>query len=435
MTQSIASLIENLEAAPKIAVVGLGYVGLPLALELAKYFDVTGFDVKKSRLDSLLEGRDSNGELGDDAVSGSSCAFTGDLSDIKECNIYILTIPTPIDQDNQPDLRAVEAASKDIGGLLKYGDVVVYESTVYPGVTEDICGPILEAHSGLKSGQDFYLGYSPERINPGDTKNTVATITKIVAGQTPEICDFLAGLYGKINGNNIFKAANIKTAEAAKAIENAQRDINVAFINEVTMVLNKMGLRSCDVLEAARTKWNFLPFTPGLVGGHCIGVDPYYMAKCAMEHGHHPQMILAGRDINDSMGGFFAHQMSERIKPRSKILLLGLTFKENISDIRNTKVVDVLRALEELGHELTVHDPYADKAEVKSEYGLDLLQDLSAAHGKFDAIGLMVAHDAYKGMNADDIESLGADDGALIYDIKALWKQMDFSAHIKYRTL
>lgn len=414
----------------KVAVVGLGYVGLPLALELAKYNDVIGFDIHEGRIRTLQNGQDTNEEIADEAIRNSRCKFTNDISAIEDCNIYIVTVPTPIDDQKRPDLTALEKASKAVGSLINKNDIIVYESTVYPGVTEDICAPILAQKSNLKSGEDFFLGYSPERINPGDTKNTLANMAKIVAGQNEQVADFLCNFYGQINNGNIFKAKDIKTAEAAKAIENAQRDINVAFINEVTMILNKLELSAYDVLEAANTKWNFLPFTPGLVGGHCIGVDPYYLAKCALDQGHNPEIILAGRNINDSMGCYFANHVHEILSKKSKILVLGFTFKENISDTRNTKVIDVVRSLEIKGHEVDTHDIHASPEAVREEYNLDLSEKIQ--NHLYDAIVLTVGHKEYASMPAREIEAYLKNGTGLIYDIKAVWRQHQFSDAVQY---
>lgn len=414
----------------KVAVVGLGYVGLPLALELSKYSQVIGFDINQERIKTLQDGQDTNEEMADEVIRNSRCQFTSDISDIENCNIYIVTVPTPIDEQRKPDLIALEKASETIGPFIQKDDIVVYESTVYPGVTEDICAPILERKSGLKSGETFFLGYSPERINPGDKKNTLANMAKIVAGQNQEVADYLCTLYGQINDGNIFKAKNIKTAEAAKAIENAQRDINVAFVNEVTMILNKLDISAYDVLEAAQTKWNFLPFTPGLVGGHCIGVDPYYLAKCALDQGHNPEMILAGRHINDSMGSYFATQVEQHLNKKSSILVLGFTFKENISDIRNTKVIDVIQALKNQGHDVDTHDIHASPEAVKSEYDLELSKDLQK--NNYDAIVLAVGHKEYLDMPANEIEQYLKEGSGLIYDIKSVWRQHKFSDAIQY---
>ena len=421
-----------------VAVIGLGYVGMPLALMLSKHMRVTGFDIEASHVSELQVGQDRNREIDEAVLMATECKFTSALDDIRDCDVYIVTVPTPVDEDNKPDLRIVESASKTVAGLLKKGDIVVYESTVYPGVTEDFCGPILAKGSKLVPGIDFFLGYSPERINPGDAEHTVQKITKVVAGQTEDVTDFLAQLYGSINGGNIFCAKDIRTAEAAKAIENAQRDINVAFINEVTMMLNGLGLSAHDVLEAAGTKWNFLKFTPGLVGGHCIGVDPYYLAECAFKIGYNPQIILAGRAINEGMGPFVAdslHNLTARDGKPKRILLMGFTFKENINDIRNTKVVDILKSLQARGHHVDVHDPHARPEDVRHEYGLEILTTLPAK-GDYDALALLVPHKDYKGLKPLALRDLIRPDG-VIYDMKGAWRSYaeDIGQFSRYHTL
>lgn len=424
----------------KIAVVGLGYVGMPLAVALAKYGPVTGYDVNKTRVKDLQEGWDSNREIRQNVLRTTSCKFTDNLSDIKDADIYIVTVPTPIDENNDPDLKIVESATKSIGSIIDKGNIIIYESTVYPGVTEDICGPILEAESGLKSGKDFALGYSPERINPGDEEHTVENITKVVAAQTEDAAELLAELYGQMNSGNIFKAKDIKTAEASKAIENAQRDINIAFINEVTMLLNKMGLSSHDVIEAARTKWNFLPFSPGLVGGHCIGVDPYYLAKSALDIGHQPDVILAGRKINDGMGTYVAQRINRHLSNGSKnidILILGFTFKENINDIRNTKVIDIYNEFKKYGYDIDVHDPHAIPEDVEKEYGIKALNALPQDK-KYDCVALAVNHKIYTEMNPQNITALlktGNGIKPVIYDIKGAWRALEFPDTISYETM
>lgn len=423
----------------RIAVVGLGYVGMPLAVALAKYNTVFGYDINTKRVSELRDGWDSNREIQQTVLRTTSCQFTLDINDIHEANVYIVTVPTPIDEQNNPDLGAVRSATKAIAGTLKKGDIVCYESTVYPGVTEDICGVILEEESGMKCGVDFFLGYSPERINPGDLEHTVENITKVVAGQTPQVADFLVELYGQMNGGRIYKAANIKTAEASKAIENAQRDINVAFINEVTMILNKMGLSAYDVIEAAKTKWNFLPFTPGLVGGHCIGVDPYYLAKSAIDVGQEPQVILAGRKTNDNMGAYVASRINLALNEKpSDVLILGFTFKENINDIRNTKVIDTINALKKMGHHVDIHDPHAQEDEVQHEYDVSILTALPKDK-KYDAVCLMVAHAGYKNLWRSSLKTMLKNEAAspqLVYDMKGLWRGLRLQDEgISYVTL
>jgi UDP-N-acetyl-D-galactosamine dehydrogenase len=417
----------------RVAVIGLGYVGMPLALMLAKHLPVAGFDVSETRVNELKDGIDRNREIKQDALRATRCHFTTKLDDIRDANVYIVTVPTPIDANNKPDMMALKSASKTVGQVLKKNDIVVYESTVYPGVTEDICGAVLENESGLKSGTDFFLGYSPERINPGDAEHTVQNIVKVVSGQTPDVADYLAKIYGLVNNGKIFVARNIKTAEAAKVIENAQRDINVAFINEVTMILNKLDLSAHEVLEAARTKWNFLPFTPGLVGGHCIGVDPYYLSHCSQNLGHEPEVILAGRKINDNMGRYVAERLDGAMAKRGRILLLGFTFKENINDIRNTKVMDIIAHLESMGHQVDVHDPHAIPEEVKHEYGRDILKVLPSK-GDYDAVGLLVAHESYRGFTAPSVNALIGPQ-AVVFDLKGIWRPMAGDLAGTYTTL
>jgi len=414
----------------KIAVIGLGYVGLPLALALARAYPVTGFDVSKTRIAELKRAVDRSGEVDPPMLRASTMTFTDAAADIRDANVYIVTVPTPVDDENKPDLGALTAACATLGKVIKKGDVVVFESTVYPGITEDFCGPAIAAASKLVCGEDFFLGYSPERINPGDREYTVERITKVVSGQTPEVAERLAAIYGHVTNGNIFVAKDIKTAEAAKVIENAQRDINIAFVNELAMICNKIGLSTHDVLEAAKTKWNFLPFTPGLVGGHCIGVDPYYLAHLARSLGHEPEVILSGRRINEGMSGFIAGQIHKHLgrKP-SRILMLGLTFKENVPDLRNSKSADLVRHLAEMGHHVDVHDPCADPDEAKKEYGLDLhpvLNEIPPA----DCIVGAVRHEAYCDFTS---EVLGAQvtDGGLIADLKGMWRHIETPSGIR----
>jgi UDP-N-acetyl-D-glucosamine/UDP-N-acetyl-D-galactosamine dehydrogenase len=407
---------------PRVTVVGLGYVGLPLAAALARHFSVTGYDINTTRVAELRDGIDRTNEVSGEVLRETSLNLTSDDRDIAGSTVFIVTVPTPVDEANQPDLGAVLGACQTVGRRLSEGAIVVFESTVYPGVTEDICGPALEAASGLVCGRDFFLGYSPERINPGDREHTVDRITKVIAGQTPEVVEVLRKIYGRLTNGNIFAARNIKTAEAAKVIENAQRDINVAFINEVTMIFQRLGLSVHDVLDAAGTKWNFLRFTPGLVGGHCIGVDPFYLAHRALELGHHPEVILAGRRINDGMGAFVAQCVDARIAPKSRVLMLGLAFKENVPDIRNTKVVDIVAALKKAGHEVVVHDPFADRAEAEEHYRLTPVSTLDGL-GRFDAVIGAVAHTAYRELSSEIFERL-LKPGGLIADVKAIWRNL-----------
>jgi len=417
-------------AKEKIAVIGLGYVGLPLALALARHYPVTGFDVSKTRISELQGAVDRSGEIDPSVLRASTMTFTGDVDALKAANIYIVTVPTPVDAENKPDLGALTAACGTLAKVLKKGDIVVFESTVYPGITENFCGPAMEAVSGLECGVDFFLGYSPERINPGDKEYTVERITKVVSGQTPEVAKRLAKVYGRVTGDNIFIAKNIKTAEAAKVIENAQRDINIAFVNELAMICNKIGLATHDVLAAASTKWNFLPFTPGLVGGHCIGVDPYYLAHLARSLGHEPEVILSGRRINEGMANFIAEQIDEHLdgKP-SRILVLGLTFKENVPDLRNSKSADLVRILSDKGHHVDVHDPCADPDEAKHEYGLDLhpvMNEIPPA----DCIVGAVRHDVYCDYTAE-VLAAQVSDGGLVVDLKGMWRDIELPDGIR----
>ncbi len=406
----------------RVAVLGLGYVGLPLAVALAGKFETIGVDIDARRIAELETGHDRTGEIEPARLAASSLALTGDPAACPPADFYIVTVPTPIDTANRPDLRLIEAASRTIGALLPAAlaegrvPVVVYESTVYPGVTEDICAPILEACSGLVCGKDFFLGYSPERINPGDREHTIDKIAKVVSGQTPEVLDRVADLYSAITSGGVYRAASIKAAEAAKVIENAQRDINIAFMNEIAQIFSAMDLSVWDVLAAARTKWNFLPFAPGLVGGHCIGVDPYYLATRAEELGIDPRVILAGRGINDTMAGWVGRKLHERRggKPGS-VLMLGLTFKENIPDLRNSKVADLVTTLAELGHTVTVHDPHADAGEAAHEYSIALAGD--ALQGRYDMVVLAVAHTEYLTLGGDALRAL-LNDGGTLADLK-----------------
>ncbi len=411
---------------PRIAVIGLGYVGLPLAFNLAKHFSVVGFDVDSIRIAELRAGTDRTSEIEDDVLSATTMTITDDESALDTTDVFIVTVPTPVDRQNRPDLGAVCSASEAVARHLREGGIVVYESTVYPGVTEDVCGPILEGGSGLVCGEEFYLGYSPERINPGDREHSVDRITKVVAGQTPEVTAFLADIYGSLNGGDIYRARNIRTAEAAKVIENAQRDINIAFVNEVAMILNGMGLNTLDVLDAANTKWNFLPFRPGLVGGHCIGVDPFYLAHAAETIGFNPEIVLAGRRLNDAMGAYIATEIHSAMNKKSgRILVLGLTFKENVNDLRNSRVVDIVTTLRELGHAVDVHDPQASIPEAKSLFGIDLVSELTGA-GDYDAVVGAVKHREYEGLNAIALENLILA-GGLVADIKGIWRHLELS--------
>ena len=409
---------------PRIAVVGLGYVGLPLAIHLARHFEVTGFDIDATRIAELKSGEDRTEEVEPAALRDTSMRFSDDEAALEGTGIFIVTVPTPVDGDNKPDLRPIRGASETVGRNLEKGATVVFESTVYPGVTEDVCGPILEAGSGLTCGVDFFLGYSPERINPGDREHTVDRITKVVAGQTSEITEQLVAIYGAVNDGNVFVARDIRTAEAAKDIENAQRDINIAFVNEVAVILNGLGLNVLDVLDAANTKWNFLPFQPGLVGGHCIGVDPFYLAHAAQSVGHNPEVVLAGRRINDGMGAYIAGEVAERLEaPKARVLVLGLTFKENVPDLRNSRVVDIISSLREMGHSVDVHDPHADPDEAQQFFGVELLASLDEGAG-YDAVIGAVRHHEYDALGAAALEGLLAE-GGLLADIKGMWRDTD----------
>jgi len=407
---------------PQIVVVGLGYVGLPLAVALADYFPTTGFDIDAQRIAELRDGIDRTREVATDRLRSSNLMLTSEAETIAGQDVYIITVPTPVDGANRPDLGPVLAATRTVGGLLRSGrgSIVIYESTVYPGVTEDLCGPELERVSGLRRGTDFFLGYSPERINPGDREHTVDRIVKVVAGENAEVLERISKIYGAITSAGTFAAASIKTAEAAKVIENAQRDINIAFMNEITQIFAKLGLSIWDVLEAAGTKWNFLRFQPGLVGGHCIGVDPYYLSHCAQSLGHLPRVILAGRSINDGMGTWVADCIhSHRGSRIGTVLVMGITFKEDVPDLRNSKVIDVIRRLRWLGHEVVIHDPLANGEEALHEYGLRL--DPAALERRYDVVLAAVPHAAYKVMGGEEVAKLLAEDG-LVADLKGIWR-------------
>ncbi|MBM3489269.1 MAG: nucleotide sugar dehydrogenase [Alphaproteobacteria bacterium] len=405
----------------RIVVVGLGYVGLPLAVVLAKHFPVLGFDISGNRIAELSRGHDRTGEVDAEQLRHSTLNYTSAPDSLAGYGLYIVTVPTPVDDHNLPDLSPLRAACAAVGPALRRGATVVFESTVYPGVTEEICGPALEAASGLRCGQDFFLGYSPERINPGDREHTVDRITKVIAGQTPAVTELLARVYGKVTTGGVFRARDIKTAEAAKVIENAQRDVNIAFINEVAVIAQRLGLSVHDVLEAAGTKWNFMKFTPGFVGGHCIGVDPYYLAYRAKEVGHNPEIILAGRRLNDSMGRFVAERVNAAMGKPGRVLVLGLTFKEDVPDLRNTKIVDLVAELRRLGHQVEVHDAVADPREAADFYGITLIGPLSRLAG-FDALIGAVPHAEYRALGEADLARL-VPEGGVIADAKGLWRK------------
>jgi len=408
-----------------IVVVGLGYVGLPLAVALAKHFNVTGLDIDEKRIAELQAGHDRTNEIDNERLTASTLKLTADAQDCAGADVYIITVPTPVDHINRPDLRAVLGATRTVAKVMAAGNdtIVVYESTVYPGVTEDICGPELARVSGLEHRKDFWLGYSPERINPGDREHTVERIIKVVAGETPEVLARVSAMYGAITSAGTFEAASIKAAEAAKVIENAQRDINIAFVNEITQIFAEIDLSIWDVLAAAGTKWNFLKFQPGLVGGHCIGVDPYYLSNLATEVMHYPRVILAGRGINDGMGSWVADKLHGKRGARAgTVLIMGVTFKENVPDIRNSKVIDVVRRLQWLGHNVTVHDPLADAYETHHEYGLAL--NPNALMSSYDVVLCAVPHDAYRQIDDAVLVRL-VNQGGVLADLKGIWRDRD----------
>ena len=408
----------------KICVIGLGYVGLPLARLFSTKYKTVGFDMNSRRCEDLMAGHDSTLEVSDellqDAVNNHGFVCTSDINLIKDCNFYVVAVPTPVDANNNPDLTPLYKASTTVGQVISKGDVVVYESTVYPGVTEDECIPVVEKVSGLKYNEDFFAGYSPERINPGDKLHTVEKIMKVTSGSTPEIGKYVDEVYASVITAGTHLAPTIKVAEAAKVIENSQRDINIAFVNELSKIFNKIGIDTLDVLEAAGTKWNFLPFRPGLVGGHCIGVDPYYLAQCAQRHGYNPEIILAGRRMNDGMGEYVAGEVLKLMLKKgiqvleSKILILGFTFKENCPDVRNTRVVDIYKALKEYNLNITVYDPWVNPDIARHEYGIEVINQLPEE--KFDAAIAAVAHNKFNGL---DIPSL-LQEKHVIYDVKGM---------------
>ncbi|MCA4780534.1 Vi polysaccharide biosynthesis UDP-N-acetylglucosamine C-6 dehydrogenase TviB [Acinetobacter towneri] len=413
----------------KIAIIGLGYVGLPLAVEFGKKLPVVGFDIQQKRIQELKSGQDHTLEVSPEELKQSThLTYTANLEDLKDCNFFIVTVPTPIDEYKQPDLTPLVKASQSIGKVLKDGDIVVYESTVYPGATEEVCIPELEKVSGLKFNQDFFAGYSPERINPGDKLHRVTNILKITSGSTPEVADFVDQVYNLIIEAGTHKATSIKVAEAAKVIENTQRDVNIALINELALIFNKLGIDTEAVLEAAGTKWNFLPFRPGLVGGHCIGVDPYYLTHKAQAIGYHPEIILAGRRLNDGMGAYVVTQLvkgmlKKRIQVEdAKVLILGLSFKENCPDIRNTRIIDIVNELKEYHVNVDVYDPWVDCAEAEHEYGIQPVSTLT--DHSYDAIILAVAHHQFKEMGVEKIRALGKAEYVL-YDLKYVLAQSE----------
>ena len=414
-----------------IAIIGLGYVGLPLAVAFAEKYQVTGFDINTKRVAELNKGIDDTLEVEEALlksvlvhdINKTGLTISASLSNIEKANVYIVTVPTPIDQHKIPDLTPLYKASETVGKVLKKGDIVIYESTVYPGATEDECVPILEKHSGLVFNKDFFAGYSPERINPGDKERTVKKILKVTSGSTPEIAQEIDALYKSVITAGTYLASSIKVAESAKVIENAQRDINIAFVNELSKIFRLMDIDTNEVLEAAGTKWNFLPFRPGLVGGHCIGIDPYYLAHKAKEFDYNPEIILAGRRLNDSMGKFVAQETVKMMLKKgveakqAKVLVLGITFKENCPDIRNSRAIDVVRELQDYQMQVDVYDPWASVEEVKDEYGLDLITDIDTSDEKYDAVLAVVAHNEFKNMDLSKYTI----ENALIYDVKAIF--------------
>lgn len=410
----------------KIAVIGLGYVGLPLARLFSTKYPTIGYDMNKARVDDLMTGHDATLEVSDellqDAIKNHGFKCTANLEDIRQCNFYVVAVPTPVDRNNNPDLTPLYGASEAVGKVISKGDIVVYESTVYPGVTEDECLPVVEKVSGLKFNVDFYAGYSPERINPGDKVHTVEKIKKITSGSTPEIAEIVDNVYGSVLQNGTHRAPSIKVAEAAKVIENSQRDINIAFVNELSKIFTLMGIDTYDVLEAAGTKWNFIKMNPGLVGGHCISVDPYYLAQCAQRMGYNPEIILAGRRMNDGMGAYVADQTIKLMLKKgiqvlgSKIIIMGFTFKENCPDVRNTRVIDIYHALQEYNANITVYDPWASPEKVKHEYGIDIVNELPK--NKFNAAIFAVAHRQFREMEINFDQLLEKEH--VIYDVKAI---------------
>ncbi|WP_420208594.1 nucleotide sugar dehydrogenase [Candidatus Electronema sp. JC] len=409
-------------ASTKLAVIGLGYVGLPLAVEFSKKLPCVGFDLKEQRIAELRQGRDSTREVSvEELAAATQLQFTSNLDELRQCTVFIVAVPTPVDESKRPDFSPLEGASRTVGQVLKPGDVVIYESTVYPGATEEVCIPILEQVSSLQFNRDFFAGYSPERINPGDHEHRLPTIVKVTSGSTPEIADFVDRLYGLIITAGTFKASSIKVAEAAKVIENTQRDVNIALINELALIFNRLGIDTLEVLKAAGTKWNFLPFRPGLVGGHCIGVDPYYLTHKAQQVGYHPEMILAGRRLNDGMGRYIASEvvklmLRQRIHVAdSRILILGLTFKENCPDLRNTRVTDIIDELTTYEAGVEVYDPWADSAEARRLYDVAMIEKLP--EGRYDAVILAVAHRQFLSLGRAELTRICRPQ-AVIYDVK-----------------
>jgi UDP-N-acetyl-D-galactosamine dehydrogenase len=411
-------------AKTKIGIVGLGYVGLPLAVEFGKRYETAGLDINPRRIDELKKGIDNTLEVSaDELKQATKIRYTTNLEDLRDCNVYIVTVPTPIDEYKRPDLSPLESASKSVGKVIGKNDIVIYESTVYPGATEEVCVPIIERESGLKYNKDFFAGYSPERINPGDKQHRVTTILKVTSGSTPEVADFVDALYKSIIKAGTHKASSIRVAEAAKVIENTQRDVNIALINELSLIFHRLGIDTLEVLEAAGTKWNFLPFRPGLVGGHCIGVDPYYLTHKAQEIGYHPEIILAGRRINDHMGAHVVERVVKTMTQRrihvagANVLILGLTFKENCPDLRNTRVVDIIQELKDYNANVDVYDPWVNAEEARHEYGITPVAALKQNY--YDAIIIAVNHRQFAEMGADNIRKLG-NGNVVVFDVKSM---------------
>jgi len=419
----------------RIAVIGLGYVGLPLAIEFGKHYETIGYDIDSRRVSDLREGRDSNGESSADEIAAAAkLRFSADAGDLRDCNVYVVTVPTPVDEHKRPDFAPLIAASRAVAGLLSRGDTVIYESTVYPGATEEICVPQLEAMSGLRFNLDFFVGYSPERINPGDRQRRLVDIPKVTSGSTPEAADFVDALYRSIITAGTHKVSNLRVAEAAKVIENTQRDANIALANEFALIFQALGIDTTEVLEAAGTKWNFLPFRPGLVGGHCIGVDPYYLIQKAQAAGYYPDILLACRRINDAMGEHVANEVIKLMIQRdiavsgSRILILGLAFKENCADLRNTRVIDLAQRFREYRVQVDIHDPWVDPAVARQEYDVDVLTS-NPLSGTYDAVVLAVAHDQYRALGAEGARRYGRPN-ALLYDIKSLYPRDSVDARL-----
>ena len=408
----------------KIGIIGLGYVGLPLAIEFGKIYPTVGLDIKVARIEELREGWDSTCEVSAEELGqAQQLTFTSDPADLGDCTVYVVTVPTPIDRHKRPDLSLLEDASQTVGGLLKQGDIVIYESTVFPGATEEVCVPILEAESGMVFNRDFFAGYSPERINPGDKEHRVTSILKVTSGSTPEVADYIDALYRSVITAGTHRASSIRVAEAAKVIENTQRDLNIALINELALIFNRLGIDTEEVLQAAGTKWNFLPFRPGLVGGHCISVDPYYLTQKAQDVGYNPEVILAGRRINDDMGRYVAEQVIKLMMLRkiqvsgSRVLVLGLAFKEDCPDLRNSRVIDIINELQSYSVLVDVHDPWVAAADARHEYGIDLVQ--APEPGKYDAVIIAVGHDEFRKLGEQGLRALCKPD-AVLYDVKYL---------------